>query len=419
MHPTTTAVRAMYERFPYPAGPPTLRHGFDVRRLRACIDADRPTTGPLTVLDAGCGRGAGLIGMATAQTGVRFLGVDMNRVALAEVTEQAKQRGLSHVEVAEVDLETLEGLPVPEHGFDVIVSSGVLHHLVDPAASLAMLAERLAPWGVLDLMVYARPGRRGIEHVAAVIAERIPEGALEERLAAARALVRSRAEPAFVEAASLDDVEFVDRYLHPQFASYELDDLRELVESAGLRLQRWTDPSAFPTPPPDVDPWQAAAELAPRHKPRMWSPLLSHAGVGPRKRISPEQVDAAFWALNPEGTLERGTRTLWTGRTEGPVVWRAIGAPEIPLRAPIGPFLERIGRPFRGQQFIDQLGRAGIDPASARRLLLDLARHDVLYRPQPSDCASLVTVAASPAGRIRTRAGAGRRASSPPPPRGG
>ena len=42
MHPTTQAVRALYERFPYPAGPVTLRLGFDVRRALSFVGASRP-----------------------------------------------------------------------------------------------------------------------------------------------------------------------------------------------------------------------------------------------------------------------------------------------------------------------------------------------------------------------------------------
>jgi methylase of polypeptide subunit release factors len=38
----------------------------------------------LRVLDAGCGRGIGLLGSATLQPDVLFDGVDLNRVALAE-----------------------------------------------------------------------------------------------------------------------------------------------------------------------------------------------------------------------------------------------------------------------------------------------------------------------------------------------
>ena len=53
----------------------------------------------------------------------------------------------------------------PAGGFDVILSSGVVHHLVDPLAGLQRLREHLAPHGVLSLMVYGRHGRESLYRV--------------------------------------------------------------------------------------------------------------------------------------------------------------------------------------------------------------------------------------------------------------
>lgn len=385
MHPTTAAVRALYERFPYPAGPITLRLGFDVRRALSFLDADRPPGRRLQVLDAGCGRGSGLLGMAIAQPDIEFVGVDVNRVALAEVDEQARARGLHNVRTAEVDLEALEGLPMPDGGYDLIVSSGVIHHLVDPRLALERLSRFLAPWGALDLMVYARPGRVGIEQVAHVIAEQVPDGPLEQRLAAARALVARRPEAPFVEARQVNDVEFVDRYLHPQFVSYSLDELRTLVEGAGLALRRWTDPKELPVMPTGTDPWLWAASHAPAARPKMWSALLSRPAVGPRPTLTGEAVAHAAWALNPEGTLARPVRTMWTGPRAGAVMWMPPVGPPVPLPGPLGDFLLEVGAPFSGRQLLAHLGRHGVSEAQGRAWLTELERGDVLWRPHASD----------------------------------
>ena len=47
--------------------------------------------------------------------------------------------------------------------FELIECSGVLHHLADPAAGLAVLRGLLAPGGVMKLGLYARRGRRAIQ----------------------------------------------------------------------------------------------------------------------------------------------------------------------------------------------------------------------------------------------------------------
>ena len=193
MDQTTLAVRAMYERFPYPAhSAPQIRVGCDVRLALSYGRLPAPDR-PLRVLDAGCGRGVGLLGMASVQPDVQFLGVDMNRVALAEVRAEVARRGMANVAVQEVDLMTLAGLEVPEGGFDLIVSSGVLHHLSDPAEGLRRLRGALAPHGILTVMVYGQHGREGIYRLVRAIDALIPrDRPIEERLAVGRRLVRGR-----------------------------------------------------------------------------------------------------------------------------------------------------------------------------------------------------------------------------------
>jgi SAM-dependent methyltransferase len=394
MHPITAAVRDLYARYPYPSTPVTLRVGFDVRRSLSFAEVERPP-GRLRVLDAGCSHGAGLLGMAAAQPDVDFLGVDVNPVALERGRAEAARRGLANVRFAEVDLETLEGLEVPGEGFDLIVCSGVVHHLVDPATGLARLAGALAPWGVLDLMVYARAGRVGIESVAAALARQVPEGPVEERVARARAVVEARrGEPDWDEAASVDDVEFADRYLHPRFQSYDLDGLDRLLEAGGLRFLRWNDAARW-------DPWclpdpralegltgrarDAAVEA--RVKPRTYDLLAVHRHVAPRAPVADPEV--AVWALNPEGELRRGRRVLWTGARDTGVVWTHPSRETLPLsRGPAAvaaPFLVEVDRPFAGRELVAWCIRRGVPAAAARQLLVLLERLDVLWRPHAVD----------------------------------
>ena len=132
MDPTTRAVRDQYDRFPYPDGQPVMRVCWDVRYLLAQGERARPKGRPPRVLDAGCGRGLGLTGAASSQPDVQFLGVDISSTALEHARGYATQLGLKNVAFATCDLMTLEGLEVPDGGFDVIYSSGVLHHLTTP-----------------------------------------------------------------------------------------------------------------------------------------------------------------------------------------------------------------------------------------------------------------------------------------------
>lgn len=399
MHPVTRAVRDLYARYPYPSTPPMLRVGFDVRRALSFADVERPP-GVLRVLDAGCSHGAGLIGMASAQPGILFSGIDVNPVAVDMARDQARRRGLHNVDVHVVDLETLEGLQAPPQGYDMIVCSGVVHHLVDPAAGLARLTEHLAPWGVLDLMVYAKAGRQGIERVAARIASEVPEGPVEQRLAAARALVSRHAEdPACAEAASLDDVEFVDRYLHPQFVSYDLESLHDLLRAGGLSFLRWTDAAAWdPSTLPDgnriasLPPEERDAQIERVRAPRTYDLLATRPGVGARKPARGDDIDRRTYALNPEGMLQQGIRTLWAGPRDAGYVWNHPSRDPIPFQsgpaAIAGPFLAKVGEPFRGEELVRWMSARGVPDKVSRQLIALLERLDVLWRPHDVDLAS-------------------------------
>ena len=81
--------------------------GTDVRLLLSHGQLQRVRRGPLHCLDAGCGRAGGTLGAATTQPDVQFTAVDINRVALAEAANRARQLGLKNIRFQEVDLTTL------------------------------------------------------------------------------------------------------------------------------------------------------------------------------------------------------------------------------------------------------------------------------------------------------------------------
>jgi methylase of polypeptide subunit release factors len=104
---TASKVKDMYEQYPYPSGEPTIRPGFDIRLLLSYVALKRDSDRPLQVLDAGCGRGPGVIGAASLQPHVKFTAIDINSVGLAEARENAQARGLTNINFVQADLMTL------------------------------------------------------------------------------------------------------------------------------------------------------------------------------------------------------------------------------------------------------------------------------------------------------------------------
>jgi SAM-dependent methyltransferase len=76
------------------------------------------------------------------------IGADLSRASLALGAAAAARFGLERVQFVETDL----GRPGLERGaFDLVYSSGVVHHTRDPGASFGKLVELARPGGVIVL----------------------------------------------------------------------------------------------------------------------------------------------------------------------------------------------------------------------------------------------------------------------------
>lgn len=117
----------------------------------------RPT-GRLRILIAGCGtiQAAYAAYMNRAD---EVVGIDLSETSLGHERFLQEQHGLDNLKLYRGDL-----LEVAELGarFDVIICSGVLHHMADPAAGLSALRDVLVPDGVMVLMVYGQAARVGV-----------------------------------------------------------------------------------------------------------------------------------------------------------------------------------------------------------------------------------------------------------------
>lgn len=218
---------------------------------------NKPHSRQPTFFDAGCGTGLNVLGGAAIYPRFQVYGCDLNRVALDQVRSEAKQHGLENVELAELDLLKLDPFFGPPRGFDIIYSTGVIHHTPDPAGILKSLAGRLAHQGVLRLMVYGDLGRTDLYRFARVARALYGKDRYDwkTRVQKSRHLMtelsqagaaRGATPPVFrgpwEDALRVDDVEFADRYLNPHDQPFSVRTLKEAVEGAGLRILKWFEP---------------------------------------------------------------------------------------------------------------------------------------------------------------------------------
>jgi SAM-dependent methyltransferase len=148
----TDAVRRFYEGTPFPGYPP--RDSLYALRARAERSVfarlvDRAIPGDARIIEMGCGTGQMCLYLARADRQV--VGADLARAALRLGAAAARRFGLDRVQFVETDLHH-PGL-APE-SFDVVYSSGVVHHTPDPRASFARLVQLARPGGTIVLGVY-------------------------------------------------------------------------------------------------------------------------------------------------------------------------------------------------------------------------------------------------------------------------
>lgn len=148
----TNVVRQFYEQTPFPGYP--LRDSLEWLRARAERSAfarllDRAIPDDARIVDIGCGTGQMSLYLARAKRVV--IGADLTRPSLQLAAAAARRFGLDGVRFVETDLQH-PGLR--SGSFDVVYSSGVLHHTPDPRASFRRIAKLARPGGMIVLGLY-------------------------------------------------------------------------------------------------------------------------------------------------------------------------------------------------------------------------------------------------------------------------
>lgn len=107
------------------------------------------------VLDLGCGTGTLTIMLKQSTLDAQIIGVDGDEEVLAIAKNKAEQ---SHVDIT-WDYGLAYDLPYPDHSFDVVVSSLVIHHLVsaDKVRAFREVSRVLRPGGWFHILDFGPP----------------------------------------------------------------------------------------------------------------------------------------------------------------------------------------------------------------------------------------------------------------------
>lgn len=257
----TDPVRDQYEAYPYPARDPaeerrrliTGSPSFLPELNHYVFGGRRDFTKPFRALVAGGGTGDGLIHLAQylAASGGEHevVYLDLSAAARKVAEARAEVRGLKNIRFRTGSLLDLAALaPGP---YDYIDCCGVLHHLPDPPAGLAVLKQALSPAGGMGLMVYGSYGRAGVYPLQAALRQLTSDLPPAGKLVLAKTLLAELPETnefrrnPFLNDHKLGDAEFYDLLLHAQDRAYTVPELAAFVAGAGLTISAFIEPCRY------------------------------------------------------------------------------------------------------------------------------------------------------------------------------
>ncbi len=247
--PLADVVTRQYERYRYPlpiqdldALPESTWHWYDPSRFHDMLWPDRGYQPDLDILIAGCGTNQAAV-FAHRNPGAKVVGVDISQPSLYHQQYLKDKHGLRTLEV---HLLPIEELPTLDRDFDLIVSTGVLHHLADPLVGMKALGTCLRPEGAIGLTLYAKYGRTGVEMMQSVFRDmELCQDDASVHIVKETISVLPAEHPLRTYFKAEGDWELqydaavVDTFLHGRDRSFDVDDCIDLVTSAGLEFQGW------------------------------------------------------------------------------------------------------------------------------------------------------------------------------------
>jgi len=239
---TVEAVAEHYDAFPFPH--PRADLGGAPQPYNLAPDA--------AVWVAGCGT-LQAARWAKAHPLATFVASDVSAATIEVARGLASRHGLVNVEfrcenIADVDYDS---------DFDLVLSTGVVHHMPHPAQGLRAIARSLRPDGEALIMVYRRSIRRELGPIKRVVEERntTSRGTPAQRFEIAGSVLRERTDPLATLLRRLSrptPTVVADALLNPIEHHYEPDEIPKLLEGTGLAFERWADPLRPPTSHPEA-----------------------------------------------------------------------------------------------------------------------------------------------------------------------
>ena len=185
--------------------------------------------------------------MRSASPMLEITGIDVSETSLRHTRDLQRKYNLENLELRQLAIESVRELG---RSFDLVVCTGVLHHLPDPDRGLRALRDVLKPRGAMRLMVYARYGRTGIymiQEYCRILGVRASEDDLRGLGAALEALPGDHPISGVLRKAKdfRRPEAMADALLHPQDRAYTVPELYDWLDRCGMSFGRWVEQAPY------------------------------------------------------------------------------------------------------------------------------------------------------------------------------
>lgn len=196
----------------------------------------------LKILVAGCGTNSAAYNAYTLPN-AQVVGIDISLSSLNHCQYLKEKHNLQNLTLHSMNLLEVDKLGKE---FDLIICTGVLHHLKEPDEGLRALRGVLSVDGVMHLMLYGKYLRTGVymmQEVFRMLGCQQSQEDVDFVKNTLKVLPEIHPLNAYTkEADQLDyDTEIVDTFLHPQDTAYTVSDILDFASNNKLAFLNWED----------------------------------------------------------------------------------------------------------------------------------------------------------------------------------
>jgi ubiquinone/menaquinone biosynthesis C-methylase UbiE len=239
----SSKVRDQYEVSPYPRWvntrlrlkPAPISKLVEEINLKLFDDQIKEVEAP-NILIAGCGTGQQSIASAASFKNSKVLAIDLSLSSLSYAKRKTKELGIQNIDYMQADILDLGKL---NKQYDILESSGVLHHMDDPFAGWRMLTGCLKTGGLMRIGLYSELARQHILEIRREISKG-STGSNDTAMKSFRAMVMKSDQNQHKQILDFSDFyslsELKDLLFHVQEHRFTIPQIRDCLSELGLKF---------------------------------------------------------------------------------------------------------------------------------------------------------------------------------------